>query len=1149
MSQFIHLHVHTQYSILDGASKIDKLINKTKELGMKSIAITDHGNMFGVMDFVSEANKAGIKPIIGVEAYIARNGVNNKTAKEDRSGYHLVLLAKNMQGYKNLIKLVSKSYLEGFYYTPRMDKEWFLGYSEGIIALSGCLGGEIPRMLKNRNTEEAEKSLQSYIDIFGENFYLELQNQGYEDQQLINVGLRELSDKYNVQLVATNDVHFVNKDDYDAHKLLISINTSKDISEDTMYYTGNEFLRSYNEMLELFPGQEEILANTVALADQIEEIKLTRDIIMPDFPIPADCKDDDAFLEKISYEGVKKKYGEVSQEIDERLKYELDVIKDMGYAGYFLIVQDLINAARKMDVIVGPGRGSVAGSLIAYTIGITNIDPIEYKLLFERFLNPERISMPDIDIDFDDEGREQVFKYVIEKYGKEKVAQIITFGTLGARMAIRDVARVMGADLSLADKLAKMIPETPGSTISNTLKLNTEFNEIANKGADIEKKIIVNALKLEGAIRQTSVHACGVIIGRDNLTEHIPLAIAKNASTPITQYEGSLVESAGMLKMDFLGLKTLSIIKDAIKNIEKRHKLLLKIDDIPFDDTKSLELFQRGDTVGVFQFESEGMRKWLKELKPTTIEDLIAMNALYRPATMDFIQLFVNRKHRKEKTEYPHPLLEDILKDTYGIMVYQEQIMLAAQILAGYSLGSADILRDAMGKKKIREMAKQKDIFIKGAFEKNNIPNEKAEKIFEQIQDFAKYGFNRSHSAAYSVVAFHTAYLKAHYPAEYMASVLTHNLSDIKKITFFIDESKKMGINVLGPDVNESDINFMVDSEKNIRFGLSALKNVGENAAKSIIDERTANGNYFNFQDFLKRMSIKSINKRSIESLAYAGAFDNFGIHRARFFHKENDIPFIDILMKHATYLQNISDSNQQTLFGDTVEETIPELMFPQCEEFSQIECCKYEKEITGFYINAHPLDTYKIELNFCNTVPIDKVKNAVKPKENIVFSIAGIIKDAKEKITKNNKKYGGFFLEDETGSMYFNMFGDNYLKHQHLIKDSHFVVVNASFQKNFKNDKIELRINEISMLHDVENKIRNIETRINLSQLESIFMDLIENVKNNPGDKFVKFVFVDDNTSENDEPVFFNATMPKKKVGLGFVKFLEDNDIKYKLS
>ncbi len=1140
MSKFTHLHVHTQYSILDGASKIPELLRRVVELDMNAVAMTDHGNMYGVMDFVSQAKKFSVKPIIGVETYVARNAYDQKSGLDDRSGYHLILLAKNFVGYKNLIKLVSRSFTEGFYYTPRIDRSWLKGNTEGLIASSACLGGEIPKMFHQKSIEETEKSLQFYLDVFGDDFYLELMNHGIPEQIELNRGLQKLSEKHGVKLLATNDVHFVMEDDFEAHKLLISINTGKDMSEDTLHYTGNEYLKSFEEMTQVLSEYPEALENTVKLSDSIEHFDLKRKVIMPVFPIPQNFENDDAYLKHITYEGAVNRFGELIDEIRERLNYELDVIKSMGFAGYFLIVSDLIRAARESGVYVGPGRGSAAGSAVAYAIGITNIDPIKYNLLFERFLNPERVTMPDIDIDFDDAGRDKVYDYIINKYGKDKVAQIVTFGTLGSKSAIRDVARVIGADLQTADRIAKLVPDGPEMSIEKALKESSDFKEVFEKGSDLEKRIIENARKLEGLIRQTGVHACGTIIGRDSLINDIPLARAKDSDLPVTQYEGSLVEAAGMLKMDFLGLKTLSIMKDAIEIIKARHDVEVVIDNIPLDDENTWKLFQKGDTIGIFQFESPGMRKWLAELKPEHIEDLIAMNALYRPGPMDFIQDFIDRKFGRTPIEYAHELLEPILKNTNGIMVYQEQIMQAAQVLAGYSLGSADILRRAMGKKKIEEMNKQRNIFLEGAQKLHGIPSELGNKIFSQIEEFAKYGFNRSHSAAYSVLAFQTAWIKAHYPAEYMAATLTHNLGELKSITFFIEESKRMGIAVLGPDVNESYKYFSVTRDGKIRFGLAALKNVGESAAEYLIQERKENGLFKDLQDFLKRLNSRYLNKRAIESLAYTGAFDSFGIHRAQFFFRENETSasFIDIMIRHASHLQSIASSNQQSLFGEMEEAAMPELNIPNCEPFTQYEQLKYEKEFAGFYIHAHPLEQYSLILRKFCTGNLEILKASIKDEAEASMSIAGLVVGSQEKLSKQNTKWGYIRIEDETGTYDLNLFGEQYLKFKHYAEIGIFIYVDLKIQKHYKSGRTEVRVQNICQVSDVEQKIDHAVVLLNTQILKDNFDEIVSKIKNEKGKIQLKISVV--GKGSNGEDAGCNLIMKHHKVNLDVIKHLD---------
>jgi len=1129
MNNFTHLHLHTQYSILDGATNIKKLFAKVKEYGMEAVAITDHGNMFGTIDFMNEAKNYGIKPIIGCEVYVAANNRFSKAKKEDRSGYHLTLLAKNKEGYYNLSKLVSLGYIEGYYYTPRIDKELLYKYNKGLIVLSGCLGGEVASTIINTHNEShVEKVIKEYQDIFGNNFYLELMRHGIDEQNLVNTTLKKLSSKLNIPLVATNDVHFIDAEDFEAHKILICLNTHKELDENTSFsYTGNEYLRSPQEMLNLFSDIPEAIENSMLIAEQVEIYDIKHDIILPVFPIPEPFKNEDEYLRHLTYEGAKKRYPTITEEIRERIEMELDVIKQTGYAGYFLIVQDFINAAKSMGVLVGPGRGSAAGSVIAYCIGITNIDPIAFNLLFERFLNVERISMPDIDIDFDDVGREEVIKYVINKYGSEKVAQIVTFGTMGAKSAIKDVARVLKLPLSEAERLSKLVPDSPPNiSLSQAFEEEPKLLYEKENGSELVKKTLKFASILEGSARQTGIHACGIIIGPNDLINHIPLCLAKDSLTPgspvmrATQYEGTKVESVGLLKMDFLGLTTLTIIKETLKNIKNRHNVEIDIDTIPLNDPKTLELFQKGETIGLFQFESEGMRAYLKELKPESFEDIVSMNALYRPGPKDFIPLFIDRKLKRKPIEYPHELVENILKPTYGIMVYQEQIMQVAQILGGFTLGKADILRRAMGKKDPEKMAQQKALFVEGAMKKG-IPQKKAEEIFEIMLEFAKYGFNRSHSVGYSYLAFQTGYLKAHYPHEYMAAVLTCNLDEIKKITFYTEECKRMGIKVLGPDINESDLKFIVNSQNEIRFGMGAIKGVGEVAAQSIINERNQNGPFKNIFDFVQRINLRTINKKSIETLALAGAFDSFkNTHRAQFFYQEKNenITFIEKLIKYASSYQAKINTSQHNLFGEneTKEVNMTNPPMPNCDEWSLLEKLKKEKEVIGFYISGHPLQEYELELKkFCNT-SIEQLKKNIKNYTNKEFALAGIITSFDEKLTKNGNRYGTFNIEDYTDNMNITLWLEDFLKWKHFLIPNTFIYLKGkTIIRKLKNDeKIDIKITSMMLLSEVLNKIaKKITLKMSVYELNQETLKKINNlILSTPGNCNISFELEDKN-------------------------------------
>jgi len=1151
MTEYTHLHVHTNFSILDGAANIDVMMKKAADTGMKALAITDHGNMYGVMHFTKAAAKYGIKPIIGCEVYVAEGSRHEKRGKEDRSGYHLILLAKNKQGYENLSRLCSIGYIEGFYYTPRIDKEVLRKYSEGIIASSACLGGEVPQAIMEGNISKAESIIEEHIDIFGDDYYLELQRHGIPEQEIVNKQMLLFAEKYNLKVIATNDCHYINAEDAKAHDILICLQTGKDLDDQNrMRYSGQEYLKTPEEMAGLFKDIPQALSNTAEIVDKIESYQIMREILLPVFPLPEGFENEDDFLHHITWEGAQKFYDEITPEVKDRLDLELKIIKDMGFAGYFLIVQDFINEARKMGVAVGPGRGSAAGSAVAFCTGITSIDPIKYNLLFERFLNPERISMPDIDIDFDDEGRDSVMDYVIKKYGRTRVAQIVTFGTMAAKSSIRDVARVLKLPLPEADRLAKLVPEKPGTSLADAYKDVPELAQALDDQNPLIRETLKYAKILEGSNRQTGVHACGVIIGPTDLIDCIPLSTQKDSDLPVTQYDGKFVESVGMLKMDFLGLKTLTIIKEAVRNIKRRHGVEIDPEKIPLEDELTFKLYQAGDTIGTFQFESAGMRKYLKELKPTNIEDLIAMNALYRPGPMDFIPDFVNRKHGIEKTEYPHPWLEEILTPTYGIMVYQEQIMQAAQIMAGYSLGAADILRRAMGKKKPEEMERQKSIFVEGAFNKG-VDKKKAEDIFNVMAKFAMYGFNRSHSAAYSVVAYRTGYLKAHYPAEYMAAVLTNNLSDIKKITFFMEECQRQNIDVLGPDVNESALNFVVNDKGIIRFGLGAIKGVGEGAVENIVTEREENGPYKSFFDFMSRISLRSVNKRVIESLAMAGAFDCFeNVHRAQFFYSdEPDGPtFIDKMIRYANSQSGFKNSSQMNLFGEAEEAVIPDPEFPECERWPKIEMLKKEKEVTGMYISGHPLDNFKIQINNYCSHSLSQLQDLSRMK-NRDISFAGIIISAQHKYTKNGKPFGTFVIEDYTDTLQLNVFSEDYLKVKHFLEKESYVYVKAQIAPRFNSsDQYEVKIKSMMLLTEVVDKLASdLLLEIPISEINPGFIDyLVNNVKANTGKCRLKIKL-------RDEVEKSTVEMLSRKIKVepvGFLsQMLKKSDLQFKLN
>jgi DNA polymerase-3 subunit alpha len=1121
MPEFSHLHVHTQFSLLDGAASITDLMKKAQADNMKAIALTDHGNMFGAFSFVAEASKYNLKPIVGCEFYLVEDRHKKQFNKDNKDNrHHQLFLAKDQEGYKNLSRLCSLGYVEGLYSKwPRIDKELILKYHKGLIATTCCIGAEVPQTILNKGEEEAEKLFKWWLDLFGEDYYVELQRHNLKEQLEVNKVLLKFARKYNVKVIASNDSHYVDQKDWNAHDILLCVNTgelqSTPIGDGKGFRFGfpNDqfYFKTQEEMNDLFKDIPEAIDNTNEIVSKVNPPQLKRDILLPNFTLPQGFQTEDDYLRHLTFEGAKKRYKEVTSEIEERLDYELRIIKTMGFAGYFLIVQDFIAAGKKLGVRVGPGRGSAAGSAVAYCIGITNIDPIKYSLLFERFLNPERVSMPDIDIDFDDEGRQKVIDYVVDKYGKNQVAQIITFGTMAARSSIKDVARTLDLPLADANYLAKLVPEAPGISLS---KAYEEVKELADikKGDDLKAKTLQLAEVLEGSVRNTGIHAAGVIIAPDDLTNYIPVCTAKDAELLVTQFEGSLIESAGMLKMDFLGLKTLTILKDALEMIERNYGVKIDLDNIPFDDAKTFELYQRGDTIGTFQFESDGMRMYLKELKPTNIEDLIAMNALYRPGPMQFIPNFINRKHGKEEVDYPHPLLEGILKNTYGIMVYQEQIMQTAQIIAGYTLGGADLLRRAMGKKDKEKMAKEREKFVKGAKELHNIPEDKANEIFNIMEKFAEYGFNRSHSAAYSVVAYQTAYLKAHYPSEYMASVLTHNMSNIDKVSFFMDECKRQNIPVLGPDLNESNFYFDVNKEGKIRFGLGAIKGSGEAAVEAIINERNEKGPYKDVFDFAHRVNLRAVNKKTFECLAQAGTFDSLGdTHRAQyFFTPQGDSGnFIEKLIRYGNAWQSNKAAAQHSLFGESSTVQIPPPKIPACEPWTEIEKLRIEKEVVGFYISGHPLDQFRLELeNFC-TCTIDKVFEY----KNKDISIGGIVTKVTIRQGKNGKSFAIFSIEDYNENIEMAIFGEDYLKNAHLLKQGEFLYVKGKVQQRYNQpDQWEFRPNHLQLLGDVRSKMcKGIQVNIDVRNLNSSTLEKVEKLlSENKGQASLKVLLTD---------------------------------------
>tara|TARA_Y100000589_G_scaffold328039_1_gene371279 strand:+ start:113289 stop:117818 length:4530 start_codon:yes stop_codon:yes gene_type:complete len=1011
-ADFVHLHCHSQFSVLQATSRIADMVKIAKNYGMPAIALTDHGNMMAAFKFVNEALKNDIKPIVGCELNICQNHLD-KSFKDD--GYQTVILAKNKNGYHNLAKLSSIAYTQGFYYVPRIDKEVLLAHKEDLIITTGGLWGEIPFKILNEGESRAEEALLWYKEHFGEDFYIEINRHGIEEEEYVNNILLKFAEKHNIKYFAANNTYYDRKEDAQAHDILLCVKDGERIHKPKKYIgkKGREFrfgfpndefyIKSPEEMKKLFNDLPEAIHTTIEIAEKIEAYQLKRDVLLPKFDIPEEFQDprdeedggkrgENNYLRYLTYEGAKKRYGEITPEIQERLDFELATIERTGYPGYFLIVQDFTTKAREMGVSVGPGRGSAAGSAVAYCIGITNIDPIKYDLLFERFLNPDRVSLPDIDIDFDDEGRQKVIDYVIEKYGANQVAQIITYGTMAAKSAIRDTARALDLPLDQADRLAKLVPDVKLNKLFGWSeeeikeKLKPEQQQMAKQLFEIYEKnneegtTVQKAKILEGSLRNTGIHACGVIITPDDITKFVPVATAKDTDMYCTQFDNSVVESAGLLKMDFLGLKTLTLIKDAVKNVKERHGIELIPDDFPLDDKKTYELFQRGETIGVFQYESAGMQKHLRSLKPTVFADLIAMNALYRPGPLEYIPSFIRRKHGEEEITYDLPEMEEYLQETYGITVYQEQVMLLSQKLAGFTKGEADVLRKAMGKKIFSLLEELKPKFINQAMEKGH-PKDKLEKIWKDWEAFASYAFNKSHSTCYAYVAFQTAYLKAHYPAEYMASVLSNNMNDIKSVTFFMEECKRMKIPVLGPDVNESNYKFTVNQEGAIRFGLGALKGVGEGAVEAIINARNEGGKFTSIFDFTSRVDLKSCNKKTIESLALGGGFDSFtNTHRAQYFATdEKGQTFLEKAIKYGAKVQENKNSSQISLFGEATgsDEAMPTPPIPKCEEWSTIEKLKKEKEVVGIYLSGHPLDDYKPAINhFTSSIKVEKLQS-----------------------------------------------------------------------------------------------------------------------------------------------------------------------------
>lgn len=1215
MPDFVHLHVHTQYSILDGAAAVKPLLKRAKALGMSALAITDHGNMYGVKNFHDTAAELGIKPILGCEVYVVKNRFEKD--KDEKAGDHLILLAKNLEGYHNLCKMVSYSFTEGFYYKPRVDKQLLRDYHEGLICCSACLGGELPQAIMRNDMAEAERVVQWFKGVFGEDYYLEMQLHPsgdpqkdadvYENQLRVNEAILGLSAKFGVRYICSNDVHFILAEDAVAHDHLICLNTGRDLDDpNRMRYTFQEYLKSPEEMAALFPDHPEALAATLEIADKVEEYSLEHAPLMPNFPPPADfqmpledlrasfvkkiedeellarigaCTSVEAlealvegdkeltdrlmvakqfcYLKDLTYRGAHRRYGdELGERVETRIGYELDTIEWMGFPGYFLIVWDYIRAAREMGVSVGPGRGSAAGSVVAYCLRITNIDPLKYDLLFERFLNPERISLPDVDVDFDEDGRADVLKYCVNKYGQKRVAQIVTFGTMAPKMAIKDVARVQKLALSESDRLSKLVPDkiTPDKKHGET-PFDFVYKESPELAAERESPnpLIRNTLKyaekLEGSIRQTGVHACGVIIGQDDLEKFAPMAIAKDADLNVVEFEGKEVESVGLIKMDFLGLRTLSIIKDAVQNVRDVHGVDVAIDDIPLDDAPTYEVFARGDTTGLFQFESPGMKKHLRNLKPNRFEDLIAMNALYRPGPMEYIPNFIARKHGLEPVTYEIAEMEEYLSDTYGITVYQEQVMLLSQKLAGFTGGEADTLRKAMGKKKRDVLDKMKPKFIEGCKQRGH--DEKiCDKIWSDWEAFASYAFNKSHSTCYAYVAYQTGYLKAHYPSEFMAALLSRNLADIKQITLYMSECKRMGIRVLGPDINESRRNFSSNKAGDVRFGLAAVKGVGEAAVDSIIEERERNGRFKDIYDFMERVNYSVVNRKCLENIAYAGGFDSIsGFHRGKFFGADardgSGIAFIELLTRYGQRFQAEKSNAQQSLFGGGGEVDIQRPTIPACADWSQLETLTKEREMIGLYLSAHPLDEYAVIIRHMCKTQLSELDNleAFRGQE---IAVAGMVVGVQNLMTKTGKPWGKFTLEDYNGTREFALFGKDYENFRKFLFTDYFLFVRAKVQPRPYNDReLELKILSMVQLQEMrDTMIKEIHVRLAIEEItHDLIRELTEKVRESECSTLLHL-----NLYDREAQVGLNFYSKSYKVSLtsGLVSYLDDNDIKY---
>ncbi len=1239
MVDFIHLHVHTYYSILDGQSPIEKLVDKAVGDGMKGMAITDHGNMFGTKVFfdyckkvnkkLKEEGKEPFKPILGCEMYVARNGSRTlRQEKSDKSGYHLIVLAKNQTGYHNLVKLVSHSWIDGFYMRPRTDREDLEKYHEGLIVCSACLGGEVPHKILNDDIAGAREAIEWYHRVFGEDYYIELQRHRVDDPNLranretyplqvkSNEVMIELAKEYGIKLVCTNDCHFVNKDNAEAHDHLLCMSTGKDLDDPTrMLYTKQEWFKTQEEMNEVFGDIPEALSNTIEILNKVETYNINHDPIMPFFPIPESfgtekdirekyteedlykeftsdengenqvppeegqkkidhlggydkiyrIKFEAEYLAKLAYDGAKRLYGDpLAKEVKDRINFELHVMKTMGFPGYFLIVQDFINSAREeLGVMVGPGRGSAAGSVVAYCLGITKIDPMKYDLLFERFLNPDRISLPDIDTDFDDDGRGKVLKWVMDKYGHENCAHIITYGSMATKNSIKDVARVEKVPIDMANALCKAIPdrlpEGMKMNLTNAIKCTKELQDAEVSSDQRLSNTIKYAKMLEGTVRGTGIHACGFIICRNPISDWVPVSTAddpdfKGTKVNCTQYDGHVIEETGLIKMDFLGLKTLSELKEAVENIRISAGKVVDLDTIPIDDPKTYKLYQEGRTIGTFQFESPGMQNYLRQLHPTVFEDLIAMNALYRPGPMDYIPDFIKRKNDPSLVKYDIPCMEKYLKDTYGITVYQEQVMLLSRQLANFTRGESDALRKAMGKKKKAIVDAMKPKFIEGGVKNGHDPKI-LEKIWADWEKFASYAFNKSHATCYSWVAYQTAYLKANYPAEFMAAIMSRRKDQITEITKLMDECRSLGIDTLGPDVNESRIKFTVNKHGSIRFGLAAIKGMGEVPANAIINEREKNGPYKDIFDFAERIDLRAVNRKAFESLAYSGAFDSFGYRREQFFGRNaKDEPFLDTLIKYGSLVQQEKAQALNTLFGgnDAVEITHPQV--PEGDHWPAIEKLNKERELVGIYLSAHPLDEFSVILNdLCNTKCKEIGRNADKAelakRQEITFG--GIVTSVVERRSaKTNKPFSFVTIEDFDSAGELALFGSDWENWSGLLKEDYTVYITATCQQRFRNsDMYELRIKNVEQLYDVKDKrIEKLTISIDASKVdETLVSELASIIDKHPG-KTQLYLQLRDAVPQNN--ITLRSSLKTVDVDRKLLMFIESNkDMEYRIN